>query len=65
MNFTPGINNKKWQLLLIPVVAFIATSIISYNSNQTTYTFPLRLFYNAWLFYILYLAGKPYNLQVA
>ena len=43
MDFNPGINNKKWQLILIPLIAFTTASVISYSSSSE-YSFPYRLF---------------------
>ncbi|MBC7867553.1 MAG: LytTR family transcriptional regulator [Gloeobacteraceae cyanobacterium ES-bin-316] len=44
MNYNPGINNKKWQLILIPLVIVPVCILISFNSNNSLFQFPWQLF---------------------
>ncbi len=46
MTFNPNINNTKWQVILIPVICFIVSVILSYDSGvgMQAYRFPVLLF---------------------
>jgi DNA-binding LytR/AlgR family response regulator len=46
MNFDPGINHTKWQIIIIPPLAFSISFIIRYNNLSTgqSFHFPTRLF---------------------
>ncbi|MBC7935357.1 MAG: LytTR family transcriptional regulator DNA-binding domain-containing protein [Rhizobacter sp.] len=52
MHFNPGINTKKWQLILIPLIALIVSLLITYNSNSEAgrFFFPWRLFITLCIF---------------
>jgi LytTr DNA-binding domain len=53
MYFNPGINNKKWQFILIPLLALIVSLLITYNNNNNNagrFSFPWRLFFTLCIF---------------
>lgn len=52
MKFNPNINNTKWQIILIPIVCFLVSVIISYDSSISIekYRFPLTLFFTLCFF---------------
>ena len=47
MNFTPGINKIKWQLILIPSIAFTTSGVIGIlqSSQQNGFQFRVQLFF--------------------